>query len=104
MPHVVRGHHVFPLDAFCTLETLAVRVFARFEIATAEVDILLVVISATAVECLLQFAVIYATHLLARVAVVVVLWGGSRVYARLGERREECSAGKRENNGTAHGP
>ena len=96
MPHVVRGHHVFPLDALGALETLAVRVLARLEIATAEVDVLLVVVFAAAVERLLQLAVVHAPQLLARVAVVVVLRCGGRVYAR------KCNGGKsRQDEGKA---
>ena len=60
MSHVVRGDHVFPLDAFCPLGAFAVGVFARLEVATAKVDILLVVVFAAAVESLLQFAVVHA--------------------------------------------
>ncbi len=102
MPHIVRGHHVFPLDAFGSLEAFAVRVFARLEVATAKVDVLLVVVSAPAVESLLQFSVIDASHLLTCIAVVVMPGGSRRVDACLGERREECDADKCEKSGSAH--
>ena len=103
VPHVVGRYHVLPFDAFGALETFAVRVFARLEIAAREVDVLLVVVSAAAVERLLQFAVIHAPQLLARIAVVVVLRGGGRVYARFGERRTKRYQGKCENDGATHG-
>ena len=102
MSHVVRGDHVFPLDAFCPLGAFAVGVFARLEIATAKVDVLLVVVFAAAVESLLQFAVVYAAQLLARVAVVVVAGRCRRVNARFGDCCENSSEGKCKNSGTAH--
>ena len=76
MSHVVGGHHVLPLDLFGALETLALGIIAGLEIATRKIDALLVVVFATAIERFLQIAVIHAPQLLARIAVVVVLWGG----------------------------
>ena len=63
------------------LKAFAFRIFAGLEIATRKVDVLLVVVSATAVKGFLQFTVVHSPQLLARVAVVVMLRGGSRVYA-----------------------
>ena len=103
VPHVVGRYHVLPFDAFGALETFAVRVFARFEVATRKVDVLLVVVFAAAIESLLQLAVVHAAQLLARVAVVVVLRGCCRVDARFGERRENRNQGKRKNDGATHG-
>ena len=88
VPHVVGGYHVFPLDAFCPLKALAVRVFARLEIATAKVDVFFVVVFAAAVKRLLQIAVIHAPQLLACIAVVVVAGCCRRVYARKRNRNK----------------
>ena len=96
VPHVVGGHHVLPFDAFGALGALALGVVARLEVATRKVDVLLVVVFAAAVERLLQLAVVHAPQLLARVAVVVVLRCGGRVYAR------KCNGGKsRQDEGEA---
>ena len=79
LPHVVGGHDMFPFDAFGAFVTLAVRIFARLVIAGAKVDFLFVEVAASAVEGLLEFTVVDAPHLLARIAVVVVLWCGQRI-------------------------
>ena len=85
LPHVVGGHDMFPFDALGALVTLAVRIFARFVIASAKVDFLFVEVAASAVERFLEFTVVDASHLLARIAVVVMLWCGKRI--DLGEGR-----------------
>jgi len=79
LPHVVCSHDVLPFDAFCTFEALALFVFAGLEVATAEIDGLLVDVPAIAVERPLEVSVIDAFHLLARIAVVVMLWCGLRI-------------------------
>ena len=79
LPHVVGGHDMFPFDAFGALVTLAVRIFARLVIAGAKVDFLFVEVAASAVERLLEFTVVDASHLLARIAVVVMLRCGLRI-------------------------
>jgi hypothetical protein len=70
---------MFPFDALGALETFAFFVFAGLEIATAEIDCLFVDVPAIAVECPLEVSVIYTSHLLARIAVVVVLGGCQRI-------------------------
>ena len=79
LPHVVGRHDVFPFDAFSTLVAFAVRVFARLVVASAKVNFLFVEIAASTVERFLEFAVVDASHLLARIAVVVVLRLGQRI-------------------------
>ena len=79
LPHVVGGHDVFPFDALGALVTLAVRIFARFVIASAKVDFLFVEVAATAVERFLELAVVDASHLLACITVIVVLRCGLRI-------------------------
>ena len=72
LTHVVGGDDVFPFDALGAIKAFAVRVFARLVVAGTEVHVLFVEVAATAVDCLLEFAVVDAPHLLARIAVVVV--------------------------------
>ncbi len=79
LAHVVGGDDVFPFDALGALEALAFFVFARLVIAGAKVDFLFVEVAASAVEGLLELTVVDAPHLLARIAVVVVLLCGQRI-------------------------
>ena len=79
LTHVVGGDDMFPFDAFGALVTLAVRIFSRLVVAGAEVDLLFVEVAASAVEGLLEFAVVDAPHLLPGIAVVVVLGGCLRI-------------------------
>ena len=72
LTHVVGGDDVFPFDALGAIKAFAVRIFARLVVASAKVHVLFVEVAATAVDCLLEFAVVDAPHLLARIAIVVV--------------------------------
>ena len=90
LPHVVGGDDMFPFDAFSSLETFAFFIFAGLEIATAEIDSLFVDVPAIAVERPLEVSVIDASHLFARIAVVVVLWGCFGIHLRERECRENA--------------
>ena len=87
MPHVVGSHDVLPLNALGALVAFALGIVSRLEIAAAEVYMLFVHVLAPAIECLLQVAVVNSFHLLARVAVVVVLRGGLGVDFRKSNRK-----------------
>ena len=97
LAHVMGGDDVFPFDALCSLEALAFFVFARLVVAGAEIDGLFVNVPAVAIECSLEIAVIDASHLLARIAVVVVL--GSCFGIHLRER--ECSENAKNQSDSA---
>jgi len=88
LPHVVRSDNVFPFNAFGAFVTFAVRVFTRFVIATAEIDVLFVDVPAIAVERSLEVSVIDAFHLFARIAVVVMFRCGFWIDFRGGRRCE----------------
>ena len=72
LPHVVGGHDVFPLDALGAFKAFAVRIFSRLVVAGAKVHVFFVEVAATAVDGFLEFTVVNAPHLFARIAVVVV--------------------------------
>lgn len=72
LTHVVGGDDVFPFDALGAFKAFAVRIFARLVVAGVKVYVLFVEVAATAVDCFLEFAVVDASHLFARIAVVVV--------------------------------
>lgn len=95
LPHVVGGDDVFPLDALGAFEAFAVWVFARLVVAGAKVHVLFVEIAATAVDGFLEFAVVDAPHLLARIAVVVVTGGGLGIDFR---KRKCCENAKNQSD------
>jgi len=95
LPHVVGGNDVFPFDAFGAFETFTVWIFARLVVACAKVHLLFVEVTASAVECLLEFAVVDASHLLACIAVVVMLRGGQRIDFR---KRKCCENAKNQSD------
>lgn len=95
LPHVVGGDDVFPLDALGAFKAFSVRVFARLVVAGAKVHVLFVEIAATAVDCLLEFAVVDASHLLARIAVVVVTGSGLGIDFR---KRKSCENAKNQSD------
>ena len=76
LAHVVGGDDVFPFDALGALEALAFFVFAWLVVAGAKVYVFFVEVMASAVDCLLEFAIVDAPHLLACIAVVVVAGSG----------------------------
>ena len=95
LPHVVGGHDVFPLDALGAIKAFSVRVFARLVVAGTEVHVLFVEIAATAVDCLLEFAIVDAPHLLACIAVVVVAGSGFGIDFR---KRKCCEYAKNQSD------
>ncbi len=97
LAHVVGGDDVFPFDALGSLEAFALFIFARLVVAGTEIDGLFVDVPAIAVERSLEVPVIDAFHLLARIAVVVVL--GSCFWIHLRER--ECSENAKNQSDSA---
>ena len=95
LPHVVGGDDVFPLDALGAFKAFSVRVFARLVVAGAKVHVFFVEIAATAVDSLLEFAVVDASHLLARIAVVVVTGSGLGIDFR---KRKSCENAKNQSD------
>ena len=86
---------MFPLDALGAFKAFAVWIFARLVVAGAKVHVFFVEIAATAVDGFLKFAVVDASHLLARIAVVVVTRGSLGIDFR---KRKSCENAKNQSD------
>ena len=95
LSHVVGGDDVFPLDALGAFKAFAVGILARLVVAGAKVYMLFVEVAASAVDGFLEFAVVDALHLLARIAVVVVTRGCFGIDFR---KRKRCDNTKNQSD------
>jgi hypothetical protein len=85
---------MLPFHGFCPLETLAPGIFPGPEVAGAVIHLFLVVVLATAIEGLLQVAVVNPLHLLAGAPVVVVLRRRLLVYGAKDGRNYDGYSGR----------